>query len=135
MTIHLHLLHARDKLAPVRERVESAFAHGGTTMSALLPSADIDVVIQANAFVMPETGLVGYTPAADAVIAALAAAGLPVAEIHPRQARDCARVTGPRAQLEARAGARLAEMLAGWYVVACASLIRKRVVELIVYSA
>jgi hypothetical protein len=67
MTIHLHLLNARGKLTPVRERVESAFAQGVTTISALLPIADIDVVVQATAFVIPETGIAGYTPAADTV--------------------------------------------------------------------
>jgi transposase len=33
--------------------------------------------------------------------AALAAAGLPVVVVHPRQARDCARATGPWAKTEA----------------------------------
>lgn len=65
MTIHLHLLNARGKLNPVRERVENAFSHGVATLSALLPIANIDVVVQANAFVIPETGMVGYSPAAD----------------------------------------------------------------------
>src|SRR5262245_31719740 len=47
-----------------------------------------------------------------AVVAALAAAGLPVAVVHPRQARDCAKATGPLAKtdaLDARALAHVAE--------------------------
>jgi transposase len=35
------------------------------------------------------------------VTSALAAAGLPVVVVHPRQARDCARATGQLAQTEA----------------------------------
>jgi transposase len=37
-----------------------------------------------------------------AVVAALAAAGLPVAVVTPRQARDVAKAPGPLAQTEAR---------------------------------
>ena len=47
-----------------------------------------------------------------AVVAALAAAGLPVAGVHPRHARDCAKATGPLAKteaLDARALAHVAE--------------------------
>ena len=47
-----------------------------------------------------------------AVVAALAAAGLPVAVVNPRQARDVAKATGPLAQtdaLDARALAHVAE--------------------------
>jgi transposase len=47
-----------------------------------------------------------------AVVAALAAAGLPVAVVNPRQARDCAKATGQLAKtdaLDARALARFAE--------------------------
>jgi transposase len=35
------------------------------------------------------------------VTSALATAGLPVVVVHPRQARDCARATGPLAKTEA----------------------------------
>jgi transposase len=43
-----------------------------------------------------------------AATAALAAAGLPVVVVHPRQARDCARATGPLAKPEALAARALA---------------------------
>ena len=49
-----------------------------------------------------------------AATAALATAGLPVVVVHPRQARDCARATGPLATteaLEARALAPCADVI------------------------
>ena len=49
-----------------------------------------------------------------AATAALATAGLPVVVVHPRQARDCARATGPLAKteaLEARALAPCADVI------------------------
>src|SRR5438034_1518708 len=49
-----------------------------------------------------------------AATAALAAAGLPVVVVHPRQARDCARATGQLAQtdaLDARALAHCADVI------------------------
>ncbi len=48
------------------------------------------------------------------VTSALATAGLPVVVVHPRQARDCARATGPLAKteaLEARALAHCADVM------------------------
>lgn len=65
MTIHLHLLNARGKLEPIRERVENVFSQSVEAISALLPISNIDVVIQAGPFVIPETGMVGYSPSAD----------------------------------------------------------------------
>ena len=67
MTIQLHLLNARGNLDAVRERVEIAFSHGVETLAGLLPIANVDVIVQANAIVVPETGMAGYSPWADAL--------------------------------------------------------------------
>ncbi len=67
MSIRLHLLNARSKLDPVRERVERAFARGVEAVTALLPASNIDVVVRADPFVIPETGMVSVSPAADVV--------------------------------------------------------------------
>ena len=63
--------------------------------------------LQPSLIVLEATG--GYQRA---VVAALAAAGLPVAVVNPRQARDVAKATGPLAKtdaLDARAVAHVAE--------------------------
>lgn len=65
VTVNLHILNARGKLDFVRERIEKTFFYGVTTISALLPIADIDVIVQASTFVIPETGMGGWSPAAD----------------------------------------------------------------------
>src|SRR6266852_4448589 len=67
MSIQLHLLNARGKLDLVRERVERAFSRGVEAVSALLPVSNIDVVVRADPFVLPETGMGSYSPSADVV--------------------------------------------------------------------
>lgn len=64
MTIDLHLLNARGKLEPLRERVESVFSRGVEAISALLPVSNIDVIVRAGPAI-PEIGIGGYTFAAD----------------------------------------------------------------------
>ena len=62
-------------------------------------------VVQPTLRVLDATG--GYQRA---VVAALAAARLPVAVVHPRQARDVAQATGPLAKTEAREARALAQV-------------------------
>ena len=65
MPIHLHLLNARDRLGPLAGKIEYAFAEGIAFITELLPIANVDVVIQAGTYVIPETGMVGHSPAVD----------------------------------------------------------------------
>jgi transposase len=75
-----------------------AVAHDAAGMAALVAQRPAMVP---TLLVREATG-----PSQRAVVAALAAAGLPVVVVHPRHARDCAKATGPRATtagLDARA--------------------------------
>ncbi|MCU0493522.1 MAG: DUF2268 domain-containing protein [Chloroflexaceae bacterium] len=65
MAVHLHLLNARGRLNPLRERIERVFWQGVDTIAALLPIGKIDVVVQTGPFVILETGMTGYSRAAD----------------------------------------------------------------------
>lgn len=87
-------------LRPTGERW--AVAHEDTSMAALV------VRLQA----MHPTRLVLDATGGDqrAVVAALAAAGLPVAVVNPRQARDCANAPGQLATTEALAARALAHV-------------------------
>jgi transposase len=89
-------------LRPTGER--GAVAHDETEMAALVVRLQ---AVQPKLLGLEATG--GYQRAA---VAALAAAGLPVAVVNPRQARDCAQATGQLAKtdpLDARALAHVAE--------------------------
>jgi transposase len=89
-------------LRPTGER--GAVAHDEAGIATLLAPLQ---AVQPTRMVLEATG--GYPRA---VVAALAAAGFPVAVVNPRQARDVANATGPWAQtdaLEARAVAHVAE--------------------------
>jgi transposase len=89
-------------LRPPGERWALATDDGG--IAALVERLQ---AVQPHVIVLEATG--GYQRA---VVAALAAAGLPVAVVHPRQARDVANATGPLAKtdaLDARALAHCAE--------------------------
>jgi transposase len=81
-----------------------AVVHDDTSMATLV----------ARLQAMPPTRMVLEATGGDqrAVVAARAAAGLPMAVVHPRHARDCANATGPWATteaLDARALAHVAE--------------------------
>jgi transposase len=89
-------------LRPTDERW--AVAHDAAGMAAVVARLQARLP---TLMVLDATG--GYQRA---VVAALAAARLPVAVVHPRQARDFAQATGPLAQteaLDARAWAPVAE--------------------------
>ena len=89
-------------LRPTDERW--AVAHDDAGIAALVAPLQ---VLQPTLMVLAATG--GYQRA---VVAAWAAARLPVAVVKPRHARDCAQATGPLAQtdaLDARALAHVAE--------------------------
>ena len=89
-------------LRPTGERW--AVAHEDTGIAALVARLQ---AVPPTLMVLEATG--GYQRA---VVAALAAAGLPVAVVNPRQARDFAKATGPLATtdaLDARALAPFAE--------------------------
>ena len=89
-------------LRPTGERW--ALAHDDSGIAALVERLQ---AVQPHLIVLEATG--GYQRA---VVAALAAAGLPVAVVNPRQARDFAKATGPLAKtdaLDARALAHVAE--------------------------
>jgi transposase len=89
-------------LRPTGERW--AVANDDTEIAALVARLQ---AVQPTLMVLEATG--GYQRAA---VAALAAAGLPVAVVNPRQARDCAKATGQLAKtdpLDARALAHVAE--------------------------
>src|SRR5262245_59787441 len=64
MAIHLHLMNARGRLVPIRERVQNAFPRVVEAGSALLPVSNIDVIVQEGPSI-PEIGMVGYALAAD----------------------------------------------------------------------
>jgi transposase len=81
-----------------------AVVHDDTSMATLVARLQ---AMHPTLMVLEATG--GYQRA---VVAALAAAGLPVAVVHPRHARDVAKATGPWAKteaLDARALAQVAE--------------------------
>jgi transposase len=89
-------------LRPTGERW--ALANDDVGIAALVERLQ---AVQPHLIVLEATG--GYQRA---VVAALAAAGLSVAVVNPRQARDCAKATGPLAKtdaLDARALAPFAE--------------------------
>jgi transposase len=89
-------------LRPTGER--GAVGHDDTGIATLVARLQ---AMQPTLMVLDATG--GYQRA---VVAALAAAGLPVAVVNPRQARDFAKATGPWAKtdaLDARALAHVAE--------------------------
>jgi transposase len=78
-------------LRPTGERW--AVAHDDTGIAALVARLQ---AVPPTLMVLEATGGDPRT-----VVAALAAAGLPVAVVTPRQARDCAQATGPLAKTEA----------------------------------
>jgi transposase len=81
-----------------------AVANDDTSLAALVARLQ---ALHPPLMVLEATG--GYQRA---VVAALAAAGLPMAVVNPRHARDCAKATGPSAQtdaLDARAMVHVAE--------------------------
>lgn len=66
MPVELHILNAAGKLASYRSRLSDAFDATVGRVQSLLPVRDVDVVMQAlTAWAMPETGISGYSPAAD----------------------------------------------------------------------
>jgi transposase len=78
-------------LRPTGERW--AVAHDATSIAALVPHL---AAVHPMLIVLEATG--GFQRA---VVAALAAAGLPVVVVNPRQTRDCATATGPLATTDA----------------------------------
>jgi transposase len=79
-----------------------AVANDDTSLAALVVRLQ---AMHPTLIVLEATG--GYQRA---VVAALAAAGLPVAVAHPRQARDVAKATGPLAKTDALAARAVAHV-------------------------
>ena len=71
MTIQLHVLNAKGRLDPYLERIERAFARGIETILTKLPVSQVDVVVSAGRWVIPELGMTGDSPSDGAVFVTL----------------------------------------------------------------
>jgi uncharacterized protein YjaZ len=67
MSAHLHLLNASGRLSPYIENIKEAFTECVDIVSVLLPVKDVDVVVRAGRRVIPEIGIGGFSPSAEAV--------------------------------------------------------------------